>query len=230
MAIIALNIGGSVLAPDDVDVDFASRLANELNALAKEHHLFVVVGGGAVARRYIKACRKLGSNETFLDEVGIEATRLNARVLISALGKTAYPKPALDFHEAINASHRYKIVVMGGTHPGHTTDAVTTMLAEKAGADRIVITTNVDGVYTSDPNKDPDAMLIEKLTPRQLIEITSGAKIGAGSKGVVDPLGAKVIARSGITTYVVNGNNLENLTAAIDGRKFHGSVITREEG
>jgi uridylate kinase len=114
---------------------------------------------------------------------------------------------------------------MGGTHPGHTTDAVTVFMGEKLRADRVIITTNVAGVFTADPNKDKSATLIERLTPEKLVEIVGTMAHEAGSKGVIDPLGAKLVARSKIITYVLDGRDLKNLDAAIEGRKFRGSVI-----
>lgn len=225
MSVISVSIGGSILVPDSADIGFVRKLAELLLKKAQKHVLIVVVGGGALARKYIDSCRGLGADETFLDEVGIRATRLNASVLLAAVMEKAYPKVAEDLDEAVTAAHRHPIVVMGGTHPGHTTDAVTVFAAEKAHADRILITTNVAGVYSADPNKDPDARLIERLTPEKLVEITGSMQHEAGSKGVIDPVGAKLIARSRIVTYVLDGRDLRNLDAAIEGKKFKGSVI-----
>jgi len=225
MAVISISIGGSILVPDSADIGFVRKLAELLLKKAQKHVLIVVVGGGALARKYIDSCRGLGADETFLDEVGIRATRLNASVLLAAVMEKAYPKVAEDLDEAVTAAHRHPIVVMGGTHPGHTTDAVTVFAAEKAHADRILITTNVAGVFSADPKKDPNARLIERLTPEKLVEITGSMQHEAGSKGVIDPVGAKLIARSRIVTYVLDGRDLRNLDAAIEGKKFKGSVI-----
>jgi len=225
MAVISISIGGSIMSPHDADPVFIRKLASLLLKKAAKHRLICVVGGGTPARKYIEICRNLGADETFLDEVGIRATRMNASVLLAAVIEKAYPKVADDLDEAANASHRFPIVVMGGTHPGHTTDAVTVFMGEKAHADRIIITTNVAGVYTADPKADPNAELLERLTPQRLVEIVGSMPHEAGSKGVMDPLGAKLVARSKITTYVLDGRDLKNLDAAIEGRKFRGSVI-----
>jgi len=225
MAVISISIGGSILVPDSADVDLVRKLGALLLKKAERHRLICVVGGGALARKYIESCRAMGVDETFLDEVGIRATRLNACVLLAAVREKAYPKIADDLDEAVNASHRFPIVVMGGTHPGHTTDAVTVFMGEKARADRILITTNVAGVYTADPKTDPNAKLLERLTPQRLVEIVGSMPHEAGSKGVIDPLGAKLVARSKITTYVLDGRDLKSLDAAIEGKRFRGSII-----
>jgi uridylate kinase len=227
MAVIALKIGGSVLAPETIDLVYAKKVSKMLLEIVKggRHQLYVVVGGGKLARKYIDACRALGANESYLDEVGIEGSRMNARVLISALGDAAYHLPAKDFDEAKSAGHKHDIVVMGGTHPGHTTDAVCAMLSEKVRADRLVITTNVDGIYTADPRTVKDARLLKRVRPLELMDLCGKAMGKAGSSGAVDPLAAKIISRSGIPTGVVNGNDLKNVKAAILGKKFKGTII-----
>jgi uridylate kinase len=226
MAVISISIGGSILVPGKPDLELVRALAAILARKARTHKLICVIGGGTLARDYIEPCRALGADESFLDEVGIAATRLNASVLLAALQGRAYHKVAFTLDEGVSALQHHNIVVMGGTHPGHTTDAVTVFMAEKARADRILITTNVDGVYTADPKTDPNATLLPNLTPERLVEIAGKMAHSAGSKGVIDPIGAKLIARSRILTYVLDGRDLRNLEAAIDGRKFHGTVVS----
>jgi uridylate kinase len=225
MSIVAVKMGGSVLAPDEVNLDYVRKVAKVFLKAAKQHKLYIVVGGGPLSRNFIVACRKLGADESTCDEVGIEISRLNARVLISALGAIVYPQPAKDFHEAILAGQTYKIVVMGGTHPGHSTDAVCAMLAEKARAHRIVRATNVDGVYSDDPKLNPKAELLRKMTCMDLVKICSRSIGKAGSSGAFDHLASKIIARAGIPASVVNGNDLANFEAAILGKKFKGTEI-----
>jgi len=225
MSIIAVKLGGSVLAPDEVNLEYIQKIAKVFAKASKQYKVYIVVGGGKLSRNYIITCRKLGADESTCDDVGIEISRLNARILISAMGNLAYPRPAKDFHEAIQAGQTYKIVVMGGTHPGHSTDAVCAMLAEKAKATRILRVTNVDGVYTEDPRLNPKAELLKKVSGTDLVKICSRSIGKAGSSGAFDHLAAKIIARSGIPTSVVNGKDLPNLEAALYGKKFKGTEI-----
>ena len=228
---VAVSLGGSFLVGESgVDAKLTRDIAAVLDRTAAQRRVLAVVGGGAVARRYIEGARSLGAGETALDDLGIAVTRINARVLLAALPK-AYPLPPRTFDEAILASHTFPVVVMGGTHAGHTTDAVTIMLGDKARASRIVIATNVDGVYTADPKKDPRAKLLPRITADDLVRITSGGDGRAGSAGVVDPLGAKMLARSGIECAVVDGRDLKALEAALAGRTdFHGTLISKGAG
>ncbi len=225
MDTVVVSIGGSILVPDDDDKDYIVKLAKMLNRISGQVNLFIVVGGGRIARYYIKLGRSLGADESYLDEIGIQVTRLNARMLIIALGDSAYHVPAERFDEALSAAKNHKIVIMGGTHPGHTTDAVSAMLGERAGAVRLVNATSVDGVYTADPKKDPKAKRLESMPFERLIEICMKVAPGAGPNVVFDPLGAKIVARSGIETRVVQGRDLKELENAILGKKFHGTII-----
>jgi uridylate kinase len=225
MSTIVLSLGGSILAPDKLEPDFISSLAALFKRLCNENKLYIVVGGGVLARKYIGIGRDLGGNEINLDELGIASTRLNARLLITALAEFANPKPAKSFSEALILGKSFPIIVMGGTHPGHTTDAVAVMLGEYLNADKFINATSVDGVYTADPAIDSSAVKLDKLTPDQLIEITLKSASQAGPHIVIDPLAARMIKRSGIPTYVLAGRDLEALESAITGKPFSGSII-----
>lgn len=133
------------------------------------HEVAIVVGGGKTAREYIEIGRELGASESFCDELGIMATRMNAMILITALGDYSIKKVPTSFEEAELILNLGKIPVMGGTHPGHTTDAVAASLAEFINADLLVIGTNVDGVYDKDPNKYEDAKNLIKCLLKNLL-------------------------------------------------------------
>lgn len=219
---VVISVGGSVLK--DLDINYLRKVTDMFNHLSSEYKLYVVVGGGETARRYIDICRAMGMNETYLDSVGIDATRLNSRVIIAGLKNVNFV-PANTIDEAILLSKNYSIVVMGGISPGYTTDSVTVMIGECASAKRIVIATDVDGVYTADPKKDTNAKIIYKMTYNQLIDICSVCDVTAGSKSVIDPVAARLMARAKIPVYVVNGKNLEEFKKAIENKKFVGTVI-----
>ncbi|MEF8873793.1 MAG: UMP kinase [Candidatus Thermoplasmatota archaeon] len=222
---LVISIGGSILLPEDGRVSRLVSLAELLREHSEEKDLYLVVGGGRIARRYINWGRKLGADESALDELGIGTSRLNARLLITALEKNVYPVPAENFDEAISAGNHYNMVTMGGTHPGHTTDAVAAMLAERLDSNRLINATSVDGVYTSDPDKKENAEKIEKLDYEELIEIVSKGEHGAGPNVVFDPLAANIIKRANIETYVLDGRDLTSLEKAIEDELFEGSII-----
>ncbi len=219
---LVISLGGSILA--SADTDFIKELSKVLMRESERRRVFVVVGGGKTAREYIQKARELGADESFLDEIGIMATRLNAAILISAMNDAAPVIPE-SFEEAMILSKSYPIVVMGGTHPGHTTDAVAAMLAERVGAEEMIDATSVNGVYTDDPVKNPDARRIERMSHRELLELVMQSSAGAGSNIIIDPMAAKIAERSSITLYVLNGRDLDALERAIKGRRFDGTVV-----
>lgn len=222
---VAISVGGSIVAPEDLDTTLLRGIARTLVAASRRRTVLVVVGGGRLSRRYIEACRELGADEGFLDWVGIDSTRLNARLVIAALGEAAYHDVPRSFEEAITAARSFPIVVMGGTHPGHTTDAVTAMLGEVSRAAEVVILTNVDGVYTDDPKKDPSARRLPRITASQLVGIVGAQSAAAGSPGVVDPMAARIIQRSRIPTKVLDGRDIAQVRAALAGRSFEGTIV-----
>ncbi|HEX9709500.1 MAG TPA: UMP kinase [Candidatus Thermoplasmatota archaeon] len=222
---LAISAGGSIMVPDAPDVAYVKQLAQELRSLTERYRVLVVAGGGKVARNYIHAGRQLGADESTLDVLGIDVTRLNARVLIAALGEHALARPPHHFDEAIEASRAFPVVVMGGTQPGHTTDAVTAMLGERARAVRLIILTNVDGVYTRDPRLDPKARRIDAMTAAELVAVTAGGSHKAGSTGVVDAMACRIIQRARIPACVLHGRDFDALRAAAEGRPFKGTAV-----
>jgi len=225
MDAIVASVGGSIVVPGDDDAPFIKELAAMLLRVAESHKLYVVVGGGKVARYYIRTGRQLVQDEKFLDEMGIGATRLNARLLAAALGGSANKSVPETIETAADVGKDYAIVIMGGTVPGHTTDAVSAMLAEKVGAARLVNATSVDGVYTADPNKDPGATKMPRLTFQELIDIVGTEHGEAGPNVVIDPVAAGIIARIKLPTYVVKGRDLKEFENALLGKEFIGTII-----
>src|SRR2546426_9047053 len=91
---VVVSLGGSVLVPGDDDARYLRSLAGLLRDVSVRVKLFVVTGGGRIARYYIETGRSLGIGERTLDEFGIAVTRLNARLLAAALGGPANRQPA----------------------------------------------------------------------------------------------------------------------------------------
>ena len=214
---IIVSIGGSVLAPD-LEAGRVEAHADVLDGLVAEgHEVAAVVGGGGVARRYIGTARDLGTTEYDLDALGIDVTRLNARLLIAALDSSATPEPA-ESHEAARASlRRGEVAVMGGTIPGHTTDAVAALLAEMVGADLLVYATSVPGVFSADPNVDSGAERYDELSAGELVDVISSIETAAGSNAPVDLLAAKIIERSGLRAVVLDGSEPSRIADAVAG-------------
>ena len=78
---VVVSVGGSVLVTGDRDREYLEGLATVLARVGRTLPLLVTTGGGRTAREYIRLGRELGLTEVELDEVGIEVTRLHARLL-----------------------------------------------------------------------------------------------------------------------------------------------------
>jgi uridylate kinase len=211
---IVIAIGGSILLKeyDNKKFEEYAKIINEIN---KEHEIFIVVGGGRPAREYISVVRDMGLSESICDDIGIQVTRINARLLQLALRDVAYPAIPENFQEALEYSATGKIVIMGGTEPAHSTDAVSSILAEYVDADLVINATSVDGLYDKDPNKFDDAQMFSQVTPDKLLEIVSTNDNKAGTYEFIDKTAIGIIKRSNIKTVIVNGNNPENVRTAI---------------
>jgi uridylate kinase len=220
---IVVKVGGSAIA-QGLDARRFREYAEVIKNLAKDHTVLIVIGGGSPARDYINVSKELGANNSILDYIGIGVSRLNARLLISALGDIAYPQPPYDYEEAGLAMYTGKVVVMGGVVPGQTTDAVAAILAEYVHADLLLRTTSVDGVYTADPKIDKNAKKIDHMTPDELVHRVTKIEMTAGANNIFDPLGAQIVKRSKIPMIVVSGAHPDNLLKAVSGQHI-GTLI-----
>jgi len=219
---VVVKISGKHVNPDKPGM--VKSYAEVLRRLHEEgYRLAVVVGGGPVARAYIAAAREAGANRALQDMLGIEAARLNARLLAAALHPDAYPEPPRSIWEALEAAATGRIVVAGGFQPGQSTAGVAALLAEALGADLLVLATTVDGVYTADPRRSPGAKLIPRLGYRDLHGVLEQS-VEPGRYELLDPLALSIVERSGIRVRVVNGSDPENVARAARGEEV-GSLV-----
>jgi uridylate kinase len=222
MKTVVVSIGGSVVLSDEADALFLTKLTTLFKKISKEYKLFVIVGGGKIARRYIQLGRELGFDEDTLDLIGIDVTRVNARIITNLLDASNKEIP----HTTTEAlTFELPIVVMGGTDPRHSTDLVGAELAEKTHAVRFVNATNVDGIYDKDPNKYKDAKQLKEVSIDQLIA-QYGTKWGSAGKNIfMDEPALEIIQRAKIPTFIVNGKRLDQLEKALTGQPFDGTKI-----
>lgn len=222
---VVAAVGGSVLVPS-LEEHRLKEWADTLIRLSEKGiQVFVVVGGGGEARRYISACRDIALDEASSDEIGIMVTRINAALLIGALKEYAYPRAAESYLQAKEFAVSGKIVVMGGVTPGQTTDAVGAVLAEETNSSMMLDLTAVDGIYTADPKRDLSAKKFDTMTPAELISLIMKEKMNAGSNMIIDLVAAKVTERSGVPLVVIDGRDPKILEDALLEGKFSGTVV-----
>ena len=138
--------------------------------------LGVVVGGGNVLRGVEVA--KHGVSRPTGDAMGMLATVMNALVLEAAIERAGVPARAMSALAMPQVCETYErqralrhleegrvVIFAGGTgNPFFTTDTTAVLRAAEIGADAVFKATNVDGVYSADPKKDPKATRYEKLS------------------------------------------------------------------
>jgi uridylate kinase len=198
------------------------KYASMLSKISNKVQPIVVAGGGKFARYYISTARSFGSDEASLDIIGIEVSRLNARLLILALGDQAYPAVPEDLEQVSKAVTTKSIVVTGGLHPGQSTNATAALIAEKVKATKFLNATDVNGIYDSDPNKNKDAKLFNEITIKKCMDLLGSEDSVAGGYDLMDLVALKVIERSRLPTVVVKSD-----PAVIENAVFHNNVGTR---
>jgi uridylate kinase len=116
------------------------------------------------------------------------------------------------------------VVVLGGLHPGQSTNAVGALVAEKLKAERFVNATDVEGVFSQDPRKHPGAKKLAKVTTKQLSEILGDESMLAGGYDLMDPVALKLIERSHIKTWIIKCDE-RRISEALAGSKIEGTEI-----
>jgi len=219
-----IKLGGFAF-PNRPEKPLVREYVKLLTGLVSEHHLVIVTGGGEVARAYIRAAREMNVSESLCDQLGILASRLNAQLLADGLGEHAFPGIPVTIGELKHYYASGKIVTMGGLTPGHSTNAVAAIAAETIGAELLVNATDVDGVYSNDPEKDKNAKKLEQVTVAELMAILSRTEMIAGSYDLMDPLALRIIARSKLTAVVVDGRNPNNVSLALKNERVGTRII-----
>jgi uridylate kinase len=220
---VVIKLSGSIFN-QNTEAQTIHKYAKMLLTLTYKVQPVVITGGGSVARYFINIARNLGSNESNLDIMGIEVSRLNARLLIAALGRQAYSQVPKNLEEVAMATDSGKIVVAGGLHPGQSTNATSALIAETVEASRFVNATDVNGIYDSDPNTNRAAKLLKQITVRECMEILRTESSMAGTYDLMDIVALKVIERSKIPTIVIR-SDVENIKMAVGNTRSVGTEI-----
>jgi len=183
---VVIKLSGEYLAGQQgfgIDQPTIDRIAGEL--IAARHlgtEVAVVVGGGNMVRGVEVSAR--GVSRPTGDTMGMLATVMNCLALEAALERkgapartlSAFVMPEIADLFTRSAAHKClaegRIVLLGGGtgNPFFTTDTTAVLRAAEIGAQAVLKATNVDGVYSADPKKDPAAKRFDRLTHSQALE------------------------------------------------------------
>ncbi len=205
---IIISLGGSLIIPEEIDVDFLRNFKDVIFEQAtKGKKFYIITGGGKVCRKYQAAAKELGNptNEE-LDMIGIRALNLNAELV-----RTIF-------------KGNDNVVVYGADKPGSSTDLGAVMLAKENGAKQVINLSNIDYAYDSDPKINPSAKKIENISwaeYRKLIPV----EWNPGLSTPFDPIASAMAESERIEVAILNGKNISNLSKCLNGEEFLGTKI-----
>ncbi|MBL4638141.1 MAG: UMP kinase [Gammaproteobacteria bacterium] len=221
---VLLKLSGEALMGDadyGIQPEVITRFAKEISELnAQGVELGIVIGGGNIFRGAGLAAS--GMERVSADHMGMLATVLNALALQDALeqqGTFCRVMSAIRIDEvcedylrrrAIRHLEKGRVVIFaaGTGNPFFTTDSAASLRAVEIGAELILKATQVDGVYSADPRKDPDATLYSELTYDEVIN---------KRLGVMDTTAVVMCQEQNMPLRVFNVHKKGNLTKIIYG-------------
>jgi uridylate kinase len=176
---VLLKLSGEALGAQGIDPQALQSLTEQLSRGIARSEIALVVGGG----NFIRGAQLIHIDRVVADQMGMLATVLNGMALQQSLESqgipvilqsaipVSYAQP-LDPIAARRALSEKKIVIFaGGTgNPFVTTDTAAAIRASEIGAKVLLKATDVPGVYSADPKKNPKAKLYRKLTLDEAIE------------------------------------------------------------
>ena len=218
-------MGGSLIAPDEIDVKFLREFKAIIESEIKRGKKFLLItGGGRTSRRYSESAKALGQLDSDdLDWLGIHSTRLNGHLLRTIFRKHAHRRIITNPNQPEASTQ--PIIVAAGYRPGWSTDYVAVLLARKYKAEAALNLSNIDYVYDKDPRKFKDAKPIKQISWKEFRKIV-GNKWDPGLNMPFDPVASKLAEKLKLKVIVMNGKKLENLKNFLDGKKFNGTVIS----
>ncbi len=221
---LLLKLSGEALMGDGaygIDLKVVERLAKDVaTVVAAGAEIAIVLGGGNIFRGVAGAAD--GMDRASADYMGMLATVMNALAFQSGLEKqgvparvmSAIPMPSVcESYVRARALHhldkgRVVICTAGTGSPFFTTDTAAALRAVELGCDAVAKATKVDGVYSADPNKDPNAQRYDTLSYRDVLandlQVMDGAAIALARDNKL-PVIVFSITEPGTLLKVLNG-------------------------
>jgi len=221
---IVVALGGSIVHPDGIDVQFLKDFKKFLAPFLKRGVKFVlVVGGGKLSRNFQEAAAQVSRvTDEDKDWIGIHATRLNAHLLRTIFRDVADPV-VIDVRGKMKKL-RAPVTIASGWRPGWSTDYVAMRIAADFGVGEAIIAGKPAHVYSKDNAKHADAVPFHELSWREYRKLVP-AKWKPGLHAPVDPVGAALGAREDVRAIIIDGRNLRNFAALLNGKEFKGTII-----
>ena len=222
---IIISLGGSLIIPDNIDIDFIKIFKTLiLEHVTKGKKFVITTGGGKLCRRYQNAAKELvNASHEDLDWIGIASLKLNAELLRVVFGEYAHEKVIHNLSEKFSSDK--PIIIGSAFEPGQSTDWDAVIGAKNVGAKKIINLSNTDYVYDSDPKKNTNAKKIEQISwtdYRGLIP----KEWNPGLNSPFDPIASEMAQKEGMQVIIMNGKPIDNLAKCLNGEKFLGTIIS----
>ena len=208
-----------------IDFDFVAKVAAQIKRCADEGVSFgIIIGGGNIWRGAGKAM-----DRTKADHMGMLATVINSLAFQTALEEAGVPTrvmTALQMNQiaepyirnkAVSHLEKGRVVIIGcGTgNPYFSTDTAAVLRAAEIDADIVLFAKNIDGAYTADPKKDPNAKKIDEMTYDDIIH---------HDLAVIDSTASSFGRDNKLPILIFGLNEPENIYKAVSGEKL-GTIV-----
>jgi aspartokinase-like uncharacterized kinase len=220
-----IKVGGS-LAEDPAGL---KALCNKLGEIAKKHGIVVVPGGG----KFADVARELDRRYALSTEVSHRMAILGMDqfgLLLSQIIPNSCATYLLN-----DAKQLSEISVVPIFLPSRlmlqedqlesswdvTSDSIAAYVASRLNADKVILVTDVDGIFTKDPKQHSDAKLIKKLSAKKLLKLAQRTS--------VDKFLPKLLLETQLDCYVVNGKHPERIDAILAGQHTTCTIVATIE-
>ena len=229
---VLLKLSGEALAAGrgfGVDAVFIQAVAQEIASVANTGcQIGIVVGGGNFFRGVAE--QAVGMDRVAADHMGMLSTVINAIALQDAIEKTGLfcrVMSAIEMHEvaepyirrrAIRHLEKGRVVIFaaGTGNPYFSTDTAASLRAMEISAEVLLKATSVDGIYTADPKKVPDATKFETITYMDILRL--GLR-------VMDTTAVSLCKDNSLPMIVFSMRERGNIMRVVQGEKL-GSLVT----
>jgi uridylate kinase len=229
---ILLKLSGEALLGEKnfgIDQKVLEYIAKELKGISKSGvQIAIVIGGGNIFRGLEASAE--GMERTSADYMGMLATALNALALQNALETNGMPtrvQSAIEMQELAEPyirrravrhleKGRFVIFAAGTGNPYFTTDTAAALRAAEIGAEVIMKATKVDGIYSSDPMKDPKAKKFKTISYMDVLK--KGLK-------VMDSTATSLCMENQMPIIVFSLLKKNNIKKILEGKKV-GTIVS----
>ena len=230
---VLLKLSGEAIADKENGEIFDKKMIDDIASVIKKLtdggvEVAIVIGAGNIWRGVYGK----GLNRARADQMGMLGTMINSMrmedaleqagctvSLMSSIPMQGFAEP-YDFRKARRSLSKGKVVILGGGlgTPFITTDTAAVVRGGEIGADVILMAKNIDGIYTSDPRKNPDAKRYKVVSYDECLEKNLRA---------TDPSASAIGKDQGVDMYVFALEKPENILRAVYGEEI-GTLVTHD--